>query len=79
MMNDFCAVSERAVIQRINRKLFPDHRRIKTSRSARAQQDLGRYYMVDFKRNFIVDKHIDLEDLAIELKCLAAWEKVVAE
>jgi hypothetical protein len=31
---------------------------------------LGRRYVIDFSRNFIVDKDIDLEQLARELNCL---------
>jgi hypothetical protein len=75
----FYLVSQRAAIERINRKLANESRQLRTSRSARAKQDLGRYYIIDFYRNWIVRKNIDMEELARELDCLATWEKVAPE
>jgi hypothetical protein len=72
-------VTPRAVIQRINRKLKPDDRMLRTARSPRVEQDLGRYFIVNFNRNRIVEQHVDLEDLGRELGVLAAYEHVVGE
>jgi hypothetical protein len=74
-MNDKVLVSQRAVLQRINRKLKPEDRKLKTSRSARAEQDLGRYYMIDFNRNWVVATDVNLDDLARELKVLGEWRR----
>ncbi|MCY2991305.1 MAG: hypothetical protein NTY19_26040 [Planctomycetota bacterium] len=73
------AVSKRAIIQRINRKLAPMDRKLKALRSQRWQSDLGDYYVVDLPRNFVVDSHIDLEAYGRELGALAAWETLAAE
>ena len=42
-------VSERALIQRINRKLASDLEVLKTARGRRAEFDLGRYYVIDLR------------------------------
>lgn len=74
-------VSERAVIQRINRRMGAEDwpRKLKTARpGTRSEQELGRFFIIDVSRNFILDTGVDLADLAKELKCLAAWEEMAA-
>jgi hypothetical protein len=73
------SISEDAVLQRINRRLKPDLRGVKKTRGARAYHDLGDYYLIDYDRNWIVDHHLDLEDLARELGCLADDEQLAEE
>lgn len=68
-------VSLRAVIQRINRKLAPDLRKLKKTRE-RYRSDLGDYYVLDFDRNFILWKHVEPETLAKELGVLGDFERV---
>jgi hypothetical protein len=75
-MDNKAPVTQRAVIQRINRKLKPDYRQVKTARGPRAEQSLGRYYMIDSYRNAIVDTDIDLDQVARDLQVLGAWERV---
>jgi len=70
-------VSERALIQRINRKLRPDDEILKVARGARAEQDCGRYYIVDFRKNIMMTKDVDPEALARELGVLRDYEQVV--
>lgn len=69
-------VSERALFQRINRKLLPDEEKLMTSRSARMQLDAGRFYIIDIRRNLLLHKDVDLVELGRELKVLQPWEKV---
>jgi hypothetical protein len=75
-------VSVRALIQRINRKLradadgAPADEVHATRGQGRARLDLGDYYMLNTRRNFISEHHIDLEDFGRELKVLAAWERL---
>ena len=70
------AVSERAIFQRINRKLHQDGEMLKTSRSERVEQQVGRYYVVDIRRNFIARRDVDLIALGRELGVLKPWEAV---
>jgi hypothetical protein len=70
-------VSERALIQRINRKLKPEGRKLKSGRGAYGRS-LG-LYMIDLDRNGIVSSQLDLEHLAQQLRVLGAWEKLAAE
>ena len=73
-------VSADAVIKRINRKLEAespgDFLRIKKTRGVRAQQDLGEFYLLNGNRNFIVDHHMDLDELARQYKVLRSFEQV---
>src|SRR5262249_42780255 len=64
------AVSEHALIKRINRKLVHDGQKIKTASSLRAERDLGRYFVVDVHRNLVVDRDIRLKALGCELRVL---------
>ena len=72
-------VSMRAVIQRINRKLADDDEVLKTTRGERARFDLGDYYILDQRRNFIAAKYVDPEELARKIGVLAEWEEVASE
>lgn len=75
-------VSPRALIQRINRRLrrdadgdVPDIVRATRGRG-NAWLDLGDYYLLDQRRNFVIKTHVDIEDLGRELKVLAEWERL---
>jgi hypothetical protein len=71
------AVSERALIGRINRKLRDDDEVLKTSRSEAARREYGPYYILNTRMNIIPGyARIDLEELARELECLQPWEEL---
>ncbi len=67
-------VSEQALIQRINRKLAPELQQLKKSRGEYPSR--GDFWILDCNRNFVVADHVDIEELARELGCLATWEKL---
>ena len=69
-------VSERALIQRINRVLASDDQKVVTTRGARAILDLGYYYVLDWRRNLAVQTDLDLESFGRELGCLKPWERL---
>jgi hypothetical protein len=69
-------LTERAVIQRINRKLASEHQQLKTYRGGRWESDLGRFYVVDLNRNAIVAQHVVLDELARELGAIAGYEAI---
>lgn len=70
-------VSERATIQRINRKLRPDMCALKQTRGERARMDLGYWYVIDYTHNIIIAQNINLESYAREVGALAEHEEVV--
>jgi hypothetical protein len=76
-------VSERAIMQRINRKFRsedgPPARELKKTRGARALLDLGDFYVLNTERNFIDEHHVDPEDLAREMGVLADYEYLAEE
>jgi len=67
-------VTERALVQRLNRSLAADGMQLKKTVGARAFATLGDYYVVDISRNFVVEKEIDIESLGRKRKVLAEWE-----
>ncbi len=71
-------VSERALIQRLNRKIHDEDWMIRTTRGGRAEFDLGRYYCINWRINGVVAKNIDLEDWGCEYGVLKDWEELRA-
>jgi len=73
-------VSERALVGRINRKLAKKGQQLRRRRVTwdgsnwLEDNDLGRYYIVDLERDFLVEHHVDLEEIGRDLKVLAGWE-----
>lgn len=65
-------VSRAALMARINRKLAADGEKLEASRSARAKQDLGEFYI---RGEVGINHHnVDPVDLARELGVLKPWE-----
>jgi hypothetical protein len=69
-------VSERAVLQRVNRKLKPDLEQV---RKWRGGQYVGGYYYLNLERNWCKIENLDLEGFARELGVLADWEAMTRE
>lgn len=70
-------VTERALVQRINRALAKSGRHgqvMKKCRGQRAQLDLGRFYVLDIDRNLVIDTHVDVESLGRQLDVLHEYE-----
>ncbi|HTV59602.1 MAG TPA: hypothetical protein VMJ93_12095 [Verrucomicrobiae bacterium] len=73
------SVTERALMQRINRKLHEEGRCVKKTRGERAWTELGACYVLDCEGNYIVEHHVDVEDLGRELEVLRDWEVLKGE
>lgn len=71
-------ITERALYQRIARKLRNEGDTLRTLRGERWFTNLGRYYTVDIC-NCISGTHYDLEQLGHELGVLRSWEELEAE
>lgn len=69
-------VSERALVQRINRKLKASGQQLKAARGERAEAEVGEYYVIDTHRNILILKHVNLAALGVELGALADWERL---
>ena len=70
-------VTQRALIQRINRALRREDQILRQARGDRARQDLGGFYVIDVRLNAVVSKDVDLEALARDLGALKGYEHVV--
>ena len=69
------AVSERALLARINRKLAKDDQKLLKCRAdTRAHTELGDWYIVRQSTNSVEAVQVDLEQLAQELKCIRSFE-----
>lgn len=71
------AVSRRALVQRIKRRLAKEGEVLLASRSERSRQDVGDFYVVDASLNTVIERGVDLAALGRELGVLAGYEKVV--
>jgi hypothetical protein len=74
-------VTERSLIARVNRRLAEKHQRLHKTKGRynRTRSGMGQYYIVDERRNVIVDHRMDegrLAHVARELGALAEWEEV---
>ncbi len=73
-------VSERALIQRLNRKIKEDDLVLKKCRpDSRAYNDLGDYFVVDINRNVVIERKldsVDLQSMGRAKKVLADWEEL---
>lgn len=67
-------ISERALIQRINRALKKDGEILKKARSTTTSSAVGDFFIVDTNLTGIVHRDIDLEDLGRKLKVLQVFE-----
>jgi hypothetical protein len=72
-------VSERVLIQRINRKLLDNDQVLKSARGSRAEQELGGFYLIDFRHNCIVAKDVALRVLGRKLGVLRSYEYLVED
>jgi hypothetical protein len=67
-------ITERALIQRINRALAKEGQILRAARGERSRAELGDYYIVDLSRNTVEAQHCDPIKLGKELGVLQAWE-----
>ena len=61
-------LSQRALIARINRKLAHQNEVLRKSRQRLGYNELGDFYIIDFRRGFIVSKDVNIENLGVELR-----------
>jgi len=76
MTSQKTSVSEQAVLQRIRRKLAREYMTVRTNRSDRWRSDLGNWYVVDLRTNFVRSAHTDLNQLGEAYGVLQPWERV---
>jgi hypothetical protein len=66
-------ISERALFQRVQRRLGSSGDTLKVPRGERMRRELGPYYVVN-SRSTITDSRINLESYARKLGALQPWE-----
>lgn len=69
-------ITEKALYQRINRRLKHDGEVLRTARSQRTELTVGRYYILDVQSNAIAYQHVDLEELGRKLGVLLPGEQL---
>ncbi len=68
-------VSERALIQRINRCLNKSDEYIKKARGV-AVNTIGQFYRVDFYSNAVIERDVDIEELGRKIGALQGYEEL---
>jgi hypothetical protein len=61
------SVTQRALVQRINRALMKDGETLRSDRR-------GRYMRIDLSRNSVIEMDVDLAEVGKNLSVLKAWE-----
>jgi hypothetical protein len=80
MVDKRVPVTERALQQRVNRKLRDNEQVLQVTRGARAEEaGFGPYHLVDRRRNVIINKNVDLEEYGRELGVLTPYERMVED
>lgn len=78
-------ITERALFQRINRKLKQDGEKLCTARTDSAKEQLGRFYVVETGQHArpkravssgVVHTDVDLEKLGRKLGVIQPWEEL---
>jgi hypothetical protein len=69
-------VTERALLQRINRALAKNHEVLRRTRGEKWRPELGDFYVLDLNRNVIVSKHAEPLTLAKRLDVLKPYEEL---
>ena len=72
-------ITMRALTQRINRALLKQDERLYKSRGMQMYLDVGDFYVVDLRGNWVAGKDVDPEELGRELGVLKEYERVVDE
>jgi hypothetical protein len=70
-------VTRRAVVQRINRRLKGQYKRLRAChRGSQSWDALGDYYVVDTYRNLVVDTGVNMAKLADKIGALQPFEQL---
>lgn len=72
-------VSKRAVIARINRALAKENQTLRVSRSNAERSNFGEAFILDTMHNTVVAHQISINDLAVEIGALKAFEEMTEE
>jgi hypothetical protein len=70
-------VEQRALLQRINRKLAHEGEVVKKARQGRRFRELGEFYVIDVRRNCVTAKDVDLEAWGHKHGVLAPFEVLI--
>lgn len=71
-------VTERALVQRINRALRDQGEVLKKSRGTQAFLDVGEFYILDIRGNFVAHMNVDIAELGRTLGILKDYEQLAA-
>jgi hypothetical protein len=72
-------VTEKAIVARINRNRKPDLEMLRKSRGRMMESNFGEFYVIDLRRNCILDTHVDPETYARELGVMRGYEFIEDE
>jgi hypothetical protein len=73
------SVTKAALIQRINRRLKADGRRIRKNRDGWMRLNFGVYCVFSNAQNRVFEHHVDIEELARQLGVMGGWERTAGD
>ena len=74
LMTSKMKISQRALLQRLNRKLADEKLIVKKTRGEKLVREVGNYFLLDLHRNRIAEKDVDLPAMGRERGGLEPWE-----
>ena len=69
-------ITDRALFQRINRKLKDEGEQLRTARTQDIESSMGRYFIIDLTLNSVIERNQNLEKLGRKLGVLQPWEEL---
>ncbi len=70
-------VTVRSIRQRIDRKLPKGQQLRSANRSARWVEEIGAFFLVDKAKGTVIERDVDLAELAKRLGCMEDYERIV--
>jgi hypothetical protein len=74
-----CSVSFDAAVRRLRRSYASQGLALRRARGLYWRSQCGDWYVIDVRRNYIVHKHVDIHQAAIDQEVLSPGECVAAE
>ena len=71
-------VTESTLVKRINRRLRHRNEAVRKTRNEICRIEWGDFFYITTDTNFIIETHIDIEELGRELHVLAEYEALEA-
>ncbi len=77
MVEDRMGMDKRVIIDRVNRRLKRENKKLYRAKSPNIQKDFGSCFIVDLTEGRIAQRHVHLDDFAREIDALEPYEYII--